>query len=84
MPDDKHVSLTIYNQGTSLVRDRRTVDLQAGTNTLDFTDVTARISASSVTLRTPDDPQSIIVLEQNFLYDLVGMTALLNRYLEQT
>src|SRR6185436_15741592 len=84
MPDDKHVSLTIYNQGTSLVRDRRTVELKAGTNTLDFTDVTAQIDATSVTLTTPDDPNGTLVLEQNYRYDLVGMSALLKRYLEQT
>lgn len=84
MPDDKHVSLTIYNQGTALVRDRRTVELQAGTNTLDFTDVTAQIDATSVTLTTPDDPNGTLVLEQNYLYDLVGADALLRRYLDQT
>jgi hypothetical protein len=83
MPDDKHVSLTIYNQGTSLVRDRRTVELQAGTNTLDFTDVTSQIDATSVTLTTPDDPNGTLVLEQNYLYDLVGADALLRRYLDQ-
>jgi len=84
MPDDKKVSLTIYNQGTALVRDRRTVELNAGLNTLDFTDVTAEIDATSVTLTTPDDPNGTLVLEQNYLYDLVGAAALLNRYLEQT
>jgi hypothetical protein len=84
MPDEKSVSLTIYNQGTSLVRDRRTVELNSGINTLDFTDVTAEIDATSVTLTTPDDPNGTLVLEQNYLYDLVGAHALLNRYLEQT
>jgi hypothetical protein len=84
MPDEKSVSLTIYNQGTSLVRDRRTVELNSGMNTLDFTDVTAEIDATSVTLTTPNDPNGTLVLEQNYLYDLVGAHALLNRYLEQT
>jgi hypothetical protein len=83
MPDDKKVSLTIYNQGTSLVRDRRMIDLNVGMNTLDFTDVTAQIDATSVTLTTPDDPNGTLVLEQNYLYDLVGASALLNRYLDQ-
>lgn len=66
------------------MRDRRTVELNAGLNTLDFTDVTAEIDATSVTLATPDDPDGALVLEQNYLYDLVGAAALLNRYLEQT
>jgi hypothetical protein len=81
---ENRISLTIYNQGTSLVRDRRTITLNAGLNTLDITDVTAQIDATSVTLTTPDDPDGTLVLEQNYLYDLVGTRALLNRYLEQT
>lgn len=81
---NSNISLTIYNQGTSLVRDRRTISFDAGLNTLDFTDVTARIDATSVTLTAPDDPDGLLVLEQNYLYDLVGTSALLTRYLEQT
>lgn len=87
MPQLSHpdqISLAIYNQGTSLVRERRTVDLQAGVNTLDFTDVTAQIDATSVTFTSLTDPDGTTVLEQNFLYDLVGITGLLKRYLEQT
>jgi hypothetical protein len=76
-----HVSLTIYNHGTSLVRDRRTINLQPGLNTLDITDVTALIDATSVTFQAVEN---VAVLEQNYLYDLVGGDALLRRYLEQT
>lgn len=77
------VSLTIYNQGTSLVRDRRAITLQEGLNTLDFTDVAALIDARSVTFRSVTDPDGTVVLEQNYLYDLVGGQALLQRYLEE-
>jgi hypothetical protein len=83
-PADLHISLTIYNQGTSLVRDRRLISLDAGFVTLDFTDVTAQIDATSVTLTAPDDPDGTLVLEQNYLYDVVGVNALLQRYLEKT
>ena len=76
-----HVSLTIYNHGTSLVRERRTVSLQPGLNTLDITDVTVLIDATSVTFQAAGD---VAVLEQNYMYDLVGGDALLRRYLEQT
>lgn len=78
------VSVTIYNQGTALVQDRRTFDLQAGTNTLDFTDVAASIDPTSVNFKSLTDPDGTIVLEQNYVYDLVGSGALLNRYLDQT
>lgn len=77
---EANISLTIYNQGTALVRDRRTVELAEGLNTLEFRDVTALIDATSVTLQAA----GAAVLEQNFLFDLVGADALLRRYLEQT
>src|SRR5690348_2305525 len=66
------VSLTIYNQGTALVQDRRTFDLQSGENTLDFTDVAASIDATSVSFKSLTDPLGTSVLEQNYVYDLVG------------
>ena len=77
------VSLTIYNKGTALVQDRRTFDLPAGENTLDFTDVAASIDATSVSFKSLTDPLGTTVLEQNYVYDLVGSSALLERYLDQ-
>lgn len=77
------VSLTIYNQGTALVQDRRVFDLQTGINTLDFTDVATGIDATSVSFKSLTDPLGTTVLEQNYVYDLVGSAALLQRYLEE-
>ncbi len=77
------VSLTIYNQGTALVQDRRTFDLKQGVNTLDFTDVASSIDSTSVSFRSLTDPLGTSVLEQNYVYDLVGSSALLERYLDQ-
>jgi len=77
------VSLTIYNQGTALVQDRRTFDLPKGENPLDFTDVAASIDATSVSFKSLTDPLGTTVLEQNYVYDLVGSSALLERYLDQ-
>ena len=77
------VSLTIYNQGTALVQDRRTFDLKQGVNMLDFTDVAASIDSTSVSFHSLTDPQGTSVLEQNYVYDLVGSSALLERYLDQ-
>ncbi len=78
------VSLTIYNQGTALVQDRRTFSFASGVNTLDFTDVAASIDATSVTFNSLTDPLGTFVLEQNYVYDLVGSEALLQRYLDET
>lgn len=77
------VSLAVYNQGTALVRDRRTFALDAGLNTLDFTDVASSIDATSVSFTSLTDPVGTVVLEQNYVYDLVDSSALLNRYLDE-
>lgn len=83
VPQSDGVNLTIYNQGTALVQDRRTFALQAGVSTLDFTDVAASIDATSVSFKSLTDPNGTSVLEQNYVYDLVGSGALLERYLDQ-
>ena len=77
------VSVTIFNQGTALIQDRRIFELVTGLNTLDFTDVAASIDATSVTFRSLTDPQGTYVLEQNYIYDLVGISALMGRYVDQ-
>lgn len=83
-PVREGVALAIYNQGTALVQDRRTFTLNTGINRLDFTDVAAGIDPTSVTFVSLTDPVGTIVLEQNYVYDLVNSSALLQRYLDQT
>ncbi|MBK9747034.1 MAG: DUF4139 domain-containing protein [Chloroflexi bacterium] len=78
------VALTIYNEGTALVQDRRTFNLTNGTNVINFTDVASGIDATSVTFRSLTDPFGTRVLEQNYVFDLVDSSALLQRYLDQT
>lgn len=82
-PPANGVSLTVYNQGSALVQDRRTFSFQTGINTLDFTDVASGIDATSVSFKSLTDPLGTTVLEQNYVYDLVGSSALLQRYLDQ-
>ncbi len=82
-PQSDGVNLTIYNQGTALVQDRRTFTLKSGVSTLDFTDVAASIDSTSVSFKSLTDPSGTSVLEQNYVYDLVGSGALLERYLDQ-
>jgi hypothetical protein len=83
-PMQDGVTLAIYNQGTALVQDRRTFTLQAGRNTLNFTDVAAGIDPTSVTFTSLTDPSGTVVLEQNYVFDLVNSSALLERYLDET
>jgi hypothetical protein len=77
------VSLTIYNQGTALVQDRRVFELQSGDNVVSFTDVASGIYPSSVSFNSLTDPLGTFVLEQNYVFDLVDSSALLARYLDQ-
>jgi len=77
------VAVTIYNQGTALVKDQRTFSFAAGVNTLDFTDVAALIDPTSVSFSSLTDPDGTVVLEQNYVYDLVNSSALLERYLDE-
>lgn len=78
------VSITVYNQGTALVQDRRTFALDEGSSFLNFTDVASTIDATSVTIKSITDPSGTTVLEQSYVYDLVDTSALLKRYIDQT
>ncbi len=78
------IAVTVYNEGTALIRDQRTLTLDEGANTVDFRDVAATIDATSVTFQSLTDPSGTVVLEQNYIYDLVDSDALLTRYLDET
>lgn len=78
------LSLTIYNQGSALVRDERTFTLTNGRNDIAFSDVAATMDPTSVLFKPVEYPDQIVTLEQNFQYDLVATTALLQKYLDQT
>jgi hypothetical protein len=80
----ERVAITVYNQGSALVQDVRRFDLERGRFTLDFTDVAATIDRTSVVFSAVDDPDAVEVLEQSYLFDLVGAESLLERYLEET
>jgi len=82
-PESDGVSVTVYNQGTALVQDRRTLNFEAGVNTINFTDVASQIDATSVSFQSITDPEGTSVLEQNYVYDLVNSEALLERYVDQ-
>ena len=82
-PPAEGVAVTVYNQGSALVQDRRTFTFEAGIGSIDFTDVAASIDPTSVSFSSLTDPQGTIVLEQNYVFDLVNSEALLRRYIDQ-
>jgi len=83
-PASDGVALTVYNQGSALVQDRRTFTFDSGVNLLNFTDVASLIDATSVNFKSLTDPDGTSILEQNYVYDLVDVSALLERYVDET
>lgn len=81
---DSNIAVTVYNKGTALIRDQRTLTLEQGVNVIDFRDVAATIDATSVSFQSLSQPEGTVVLEQNYIYDLVDAEALLTRYLDET
>lgn len=73
------VSLTVYNQNFAVVREVRPLALQRGTNRVRFEDVPAQIDATSLALKALSDPDAVLVQEQNYQYDLISQTTLLDK-----
>ena len=69
------VSVTIYQNGQSLVQDVRQLDLGAGRTRQEFADVSAQIRSETVTLSGP----GIGIVGQNFDYDLLSPDKLMEK-----
>jgi hypothetical protein len=74
--EQQAVSVTIYNQNLALIKDRRTINLPQGTQTLAFREVSARIKPETALMLG----RNLAVLEQNFEYDLLTPQSLLQKY----
>jgi len=81
--DQTAVAITIYNDGTGLVKDTRSIDLPNGQFDLIFMDVASSMDATSVHFVNTTDPDSLTVLEQNYEYDLVSTAALYQRHIDK-
>jgi len=81
LDDQKSVSLTIYNVNLGLVKDLRRIKLPKGVGELRFMDVAAQIIPTSVHIKSLADPGSLLVLEQNYEYDLLNPQKLLDKYI---
>lgn len=74
------VAVTIYNNNQALVQDVRQTALPSGRTTIEFPDVSAQIRAETVTIGGAD----VGVVEQNFNYDLLSPSALMEKAVGQT
>ncbi|MGB8656451.1 MAG: DUF4139 domain-containing protein [Candidatus Zixiibacteriota bacterium] len=77
------ISVTIYNQDLGLVKDVRELDFQKGQNTIKFTDVASQIDPTSVHFVPLDPSDRVSILEQNYQYDLVSSSKILEKYLDK-
>lgn len=77
------VAVTIYNQNLGLVKDVRELEFQKGENVIKFTDVAAQIDPTSVHFMPADASDKVAILEQNYQYDLVSSTKILQKYVDK-
>lgn len=80
---DAVVYLTVYNQNLGLVREIRSTDLVEGLNVISVTDVARQLDTTSVHFKPLDIPD-MVLLEQNFDYDLLSSAKLLSKFLGET
>lgn len=71
--------ITVYNQNFALVKDYRTLSLNKGENTIMLDDVAGLIDPTTVHFKSLTAPQSVVVREQNFKYDLITKNNILDR-----
>ncbi|HEY6325729.1 MAG TPA: hypothetical protein VIW73_04330 [Candidatus Cybelea sp.] len=78
--DSQSVNLTVYNGGTALIHDRRTLRLYDGLNRIAWRDVSAQMDPTSALVDSSGSANAIHVVEQNFNFDLLDPSALLDKY----
>jgi hypothetical protein len=78
--DRQSVNVTIYNSNIGLVRETRALDLPAGHIALRFADVAAQIRPETVHLASLTAADSLGIREQNYQYDLLNPSKLLDKY----
>src|SRR5438445_1787551 len=82
LPADEAVqpSLTIYNQNFAVVRQELPLNLKAGPNKIQVTDITTHLEPDSVILRDASGKHPVQVLEQNYRADPISQALLLSLY----
>ncbi|MDJ0978023.1 MAG: DUF4139 domain-containing protein [Erythrobacter sp.] len=74
------VSLTIYNRDLALIQDIRELDIANGESRIEFPDVSARIRPETLSFFAP----ATTIVEQNFDYDLLTPTKMMEKAIGQT
>jgi hypothetical protein len=83
LKDQQNMAITIYNSNIGLVKDLRAIDLNKGVQELKFMDVAGKIDPTTVHIKSLIDAASLMVLEQNYEYDLLSPQKLLEKFVGQ-
>ena len=84
LKDQTSVSLTVYSNGRSMIRECRKVKVDKGLFALEFQDVSSRMLSETAQLRNVKAPRDLVVLEQNLEFDLLSPTKLLEKFVGRT
>lgn len=82
--DSKGFSLTIYNQDFAVVREVRQLTLDQGTNFVRYENVATQIDPTSINLKSLSAPDTVAVREQNYQYDLLNPSSILDKSVGKT
>lgn len=78
--DQYSVAVTIYNSNIGLIKDQRKIHLGKGSGALRFMDIAGQIMPATVHIKSLSHPDGLMVLEQNYEYDLLSPQKLLDKY----
>jgi hypothetical protein len=78
--DQTALEITVYNSNLGLVKDQRQIKLGSGLQELKFMDVASQIIPTSVSIKSFQEADPFLVLEQNYEYDLLSPRKLLDKY----
>lgn len=78
--EQRGIEITVYNSNIALVKDTRKVTLPVGEGELRFMDVASSINPVTVSVRSLNFPRDFSVLDQNYEYDLISESRLLDKY----
>jgi hypothetical protein len=84
LADQKEVAVTIYNENLALVKDKRTILLPAGESILAFREVSGMMRPETALLQSSSTQNGLVVIEQNFDFDLLTPQKLLEKYVGKT
>ncbi|MBI5324778.1 MAG: hypothetical protein HZB41_05815, partial [Ignavibacteriae bacterium] len=72
------LNVTVYNSDLGVIKDIRKIDLKKGISNIKVTDVAERIDPTSVHIKFNGT-----VIEQNYQYDLVSISKILEKYIDK-